>query len=169
MKKPSGKPVGASQDGDFDLSVVAGLAEIAAANDLSEVEVEREGLRIRVARERQTIAAAHVLAAPPVAIAAAPVVAGALNSIAAEPAAGAVEHPGTVKSPMVGTAYLRPSPDAKPFDEIGATVKTGDKLMLVEAMKTFNEIVAHKAGKVTQILVEDGAPVEYGQALMVIE
>lgn len=168
MKKPSGKPAVASQSGGFDLSLVSGLAKIAAANDLSEVEVEREGLRIRVARERQTISATHVLAAPPVAVAAAPL-AAATVAPAAEPAPTGAEHPGAVKSPMVGTAYLRPTPDAKPFIDIGEAVKAGDKLMLVEAMKTFNEIVAPKAGKVTQILVEDGAPVEYGQALMVIE
>jgi acetyl-CoA carboxylase biotin carboxyl carrier protein len=160
MKKPLGKPAVAAQADGFDLSVVAGLAEIAAANDLSEVEVEREGLRIRVARERQTVAAAQVFAGPPVAAA----------PVAPPPAvAGPSEHPGAVKSPMVGTAYLRPSPDIKPFVEIGDSVKSGDKLLLVEAMKTFNEIVAPKAGKVTQILIEDGAPVEYGQALMVIE
>ena len=70
---------------------------------------------------------------------------------------------------MVGTAYLRPSPEAKPFVEVGSMVKTGDKLMLVEAMKTFNDIVAPRAGKVVSILVADGAPVEYGQPLMVIE
>ncbi len=70
---------------------------------------------------------------------------------------------------MVGTAYLRPSPEAKPFVEVGSSVKAGEKILLVEAMKTFNEIVAPRAGKVTHILVEDGAPVEYGQALMVIE
>jgi acetyl-CoA carboxylase biotin carboxyl carrier protein len=167
MKKPSGNPAEATQAGGFDLTVVAGLAEIAAANDLSEVEVEREGMRIRVARERHTIAATQVLSAPPV-VAAAPVMTAAPNALVAA-AASTVENPGTVKSPMVGTAYLRPTPDAKPFVEIGATVKTGDKLMLVEAMKTFNEIVAHRAGKLTQIMIEDGAPVEYGQALMVIE
>ena len=167
MKKPSGKPAVVSEAGGFDLTVVAGLAKIAAANDLSEVEVEREGMRIRVARERHTIAATHVVAAPPVAVAA-PVSAAAPNPLAPD-AATPAESPGTVKSPMVGTAYLRPSPDAKPFVEIGAMVKTGDKLMLVEAMKTFNEIVAHRAGKLTQIMIEDGAPVEYGQALMVIE
>jgi acetyl-CoA carboxylase biotin carboxyl carrier protein len=169
MKKTSIKRVVASEAGGFDLAVVAGLAKIAAANDLSEVEVEREGMRIRVARERHAIAATHVLAAPPAAVAAAPVLAAAPNPLVAEATAGAVENPGTVKSPMVGTAYLRPTPDAKPFVEIGAMVKTGDKLMLVEAMKTFNEIVAHKSGKLTQIMIEDGAPVEYGQALMVIE
>jgi len=174
MKKPSGKPAVASEAGGFDLAVVAGLAKIAAANDLSEVEVEREGMRIRVARERHTIAATHVVAAPPVAVAAppvavaAPVSAAAPNPLAPEAAAPA-ENPGTVKSPMVGTAYLRPTPDAKPFVEVGATVKSGEKLMLVEAMKTFNEIVAHRSGRLTQIMIEDGAPVEYGQALMVIE
>jgi acetyl-CoA carboxylase biotin carboxyl carrier protein len=168
IKKPSGKPAVASEAGGFDLAVVAGLAKIAAANDLSEVEVEREGMRIRVARQRQTVTATHVLAAPPVAVAA-PVMAVASNTLTAESSAGAVENPGTVKSPMVGTAYLRPTPDAKPFVEVGVTVKAGDKLMLVEAMKTFNEIVAHRAGKLTQIMIEDGAPVEYGQALMVIE
>ena len=70
---------------------------------------------------------------------------------------------------MVGTAYLRPSPEAKPFVELGATVKAGDKLLLVEAMKTFNDIVAHRGGKVVSILVSDGSPVEYGQPLMLIE
>ena len=79
------------------------------------------------------------------------------------------DHPGAVKSPMVGTAYLRPNPDAKPFVEIGARVSAGDKLLLIEAMKTFNHIVAPKAGVVTAILVEDGQPVEYGEPLLVIE
>ena len=167
MKKPSDKPAVASQTGGFDLSVVSGLAKIAAANDLSEVEVEREGLRIRVVRERASVAASHVFVAPPAGPVAAPVAAAAPAAEAA--VAASAEHPGTVKSPMVGTAYLRPTPDAKPFIEVGAMVKSGDKLLLVEAMKTFNEIVAHKAGRVTEILIEDGAPVEYGQALMVIE
>ena len=79
------------------------------------------------------------------------------------------DGPGTVKSPMVGTVYLRSSVDAAPFVEVGAQVKTGDKVLLVEAMKTFNEIVAPRAGTVTGILVEDGQPVEYGQPLLVIE
>ena len=141
MKKPSGKPAVASEAGGFDLSVVAGLAKIAAANDLSEVEVEREGLRIRVARERQTVAADR----PRRSASRGRRRAGRRGR--AEPARRRsrrrpAEHPGAVKSPMVGTAYLRPSPDAKPFVEVGATVKAGDKLLLVEAMKTFNEIVA---------------------------
>ena len=92
---------------------------------------------------------------------------GAVSPLASAPAA--VEHPGTVKSPMVGTAYLRPAPETAPFVDIGTMVKPGDKILLVEAMKTFNEIIAPKGGIVTQILVADGEPVEYGQALFVIE
>ena len=145
----------------LDVSIVAALAEIAARHDLSEVEVDHNGLKIRVARERRPAAVVHTVAAAPVAIAPAPAT--------FSPAPPAEVHPGAVKSPMVGTAYLRASPESKPFVEIGGTVKAGDKLMLVEAMKTYNEIVATRAGRVTQIFVEDGSPVEYGQPLMVIE
>jgi acetyl-CoA carboxylase biotin carboxyl carrier protein len=81
----------------------------------------------------------------------------------------AADLPGAVRSPMVGTAYLRANPEAKPFVEIGSMVKVGDKLLLVEAMKTFNDIVAPRAGKVVSILVEDGSPVEYDQPLMIVE
>jgi len=160
MKKPSGKSAAEPTAGGFDLSVVAELAKIAGRHDLSEVEVERAGLRVRVARERRApVAFSHVVAEP----AAAP--APPAEAQVVEPA----ELAGAVKSPMVGTAYLRPSPEAKPFVEVGSPVKAGDKILLVEAMKTFNEIVAPQGGRVTHILVEDGAPVEYGQALMVIE
>jgi acetyl-CoA carboxylase biotin carboxyl carrier protein len=161
---PTKKSLGHSPAaGGFDLSVVAALAKIAGQHDLSEIEVEHSGLRVRVARERAApVAVSHVVAAP--ALAAAPAAPPPVEA----PIAPA-EHAGAVKSPMVGTAYLRPSPDAKPFVELGSVVKAGDKILLVEAMKTFNEIVAPRAGKVTHILVEDGAPVEYGQALMVIE
>lgn len=146
----------------LDVSIVAALAEIAARHDLSEVEVDHNGLKIRVARERRPAQVVQTLVAPaaaPVAVAPAPAVAA--------PAAEA--HPGTVKSPMVGTSYLRPSPESKPFVEIGTVVKAGDKLMLVEAMKTYNEISAPRAGRVIAIYVQDGSPVEYDQPLMVIE
>jgi acetyl-CoA carboxylase biotin carboxyl carrier protein len=164
MKKPQAKAAAPAKDvsrGGPDLSIVSALAKIASQHDLSEVEIEHEGLRIRVARER---AAAPGLAAF-VTPAAAPVVAAA----AAPSATAPVDHPGVVKSPMVGTAYRRASPEAKPFVEIGSVVKAGDKVMLVEAMKTFNEILAPKAGKVVDIFVEDTTPVEYGQALLAIE
>ena len=162
-KKPSGKSPAEPTAGGFDLSVVAELAKIAGRHDLSEVEVERAGLRVRVARERQRPGRSSPTSSPRRRRAAAG--AARVEAPVVEPA----ELAGAVKSPMVGTAYLRPSPEAKPFVEVGSSVKAGDKILLVEAMKTFNEIVAPRAGKVTHILVEDGAPVEYGQALMVIE
>jgi len=152
----------ASPSAGLDVSIVAALAEIAARHDLSEVEVDHNGLKIRVARERHPAPVVHAVAAPAAsyAVAAAP---------AAAPEPPAQDHPGAVKSPMVGTAYLRPSPESKPFVEIGSVVKVGDKLLLVEAMKTYNEIVAPRSGKVTEIFVVDGSPVEYAQPLMVIE
>ncbi len=140
--------------------LVESLADIATRLDLSEIEYQFGDLKIRVARQMAAALVPQPMAAPS---AVAPVgVVAAVSDVA-------VEHPGTVKSPMVGTAYLRPAPDSPAFVEIGATVKTGDKILLVEAMKTFNEIIAPKGGVVTQILVEDGQPVEYGQALFVIE
>ena len=171
MKKPTvASSAAASAAGGLDVSIVAALAKIAAQNDLSEVEVEHAGLKVRVARERHAPATVtHVVAAPaaasaPVAAAAAPAPATAAP-VEAKPG----DHPGAVKSPMVGTAYLRPSPESKPFIEIGSIVKAGEKILLVEAMKTFNEILAPRSGKVIHILVEDGTPVEYGQPLLVIE
>ena len=160
MKKPTPASSDAAATGGLDISLVAALAKIAGQHDLSEVEIEHNGLKIRVARERAPAAVTHMVAAP------APVPAAAPVAAADVPPA---EHPGAVKSPMVGTAYLRPSPESKAFVEIGAMVKAGEKILLVEAMKTFNEILAPKSGRVAQILVEDGTPVEYGQALMVIE
>jgi acetyl-CoA carboxylase biotin carboxyl carrier protein len=147
----------------IDPELVRELAELLNQTDLTEIEVEKGDLRVRVARNISTTvqvpAAAPMVAMPaPVAAAAAPV--------EAKPTAA---HPGAVPSPMVGTAYRRPSPDAKPFVEIGSVVKQGERILLVEAMKTFNDIVAPRAGKITAILVEDGQPVEYGEPLLVIE
>lgn len=144
--------------------LVESLADIAKRLDLSEIEYQLGELKIRVARQMATTpvqmpAPAHAAAAAPAAV-----------PVAAAAAADAMsEHPGTVKSPMVGTAYLRPAPESPPFVDVGSVVKAGDKILLVEAMKTFNEIIAPKGGTVTQILVGDGQPVEYGQALFVIE
>ena len=158
MKKPTSAPPAKPAAGALDISIVAALAKVAGQYDLSEVEIEHAGLKVRVARERRAASLTHVVAAPAAHAAAAP-----------EPGPSRVEHPGAVKSPMVGTAYLRASPESKPFVEVGAAVKTGDKILLVEAMKTYNEIVAPRAGKITHIFVEDGSPVEYDQPLMVIE
>ena len=146
----------------MDLSIVSALAEIAGAHDLSEVEVEHGGLRVRVVRERNAASVTHFVAAPAAPVAPA---APAAPTIEVPP----TELPGAVKSPMVGTAYLRPSPESKAFVEVGSLVKSGEKIMLVEAMKTFNDIVAPRAGKVVTILVDDGSPVEYDQPLMIVE
>ncbi|CAO4134286.1 acetyl-CoA carboxylase biotin carboxyl carrier protein [Methylorubrum extorquens] len=150
----------------FDPELVRELARMVAETDLTEIEVEKGDLRIRVARKIETVS---VQVAPSTPAAAAAPVAAAPAALAPAPAKSGAGHPGAVPSPMVGTAYLRPSPDAKPFIEIGTKVQAGDKLLLVEAMKTFNEIVAPRAGTVTAIFIEDGMPVEYGEALLVLE
>lgn len=156
-----------TKDQAIDPKLVRELAKLLAETDLSEIEVEKGDLRIRVAR--QLMAAAPMTVAVPAAhapaAAAAPAPAAAAPGIKAEAAISA----NTVTSPMVGTAYRRPSPDAKAFVEVGSVVKAGERVLLVEAMKTFNEIVAPRAGTVTAVLVEDGQPVEYGEPLMVIE
>ena len=149
----------------FDPELVRELAMLIAETDLTEIEVEKGDLRIRVARS---------LAAPPVVMAAPAPAAGAVTVASATPPDSATaqphgSHAGAVLSPMVGTAYRRPSPDTKPFIEVGSRVEIGDKLVLVEAMKTFNEINAPRAGTVTAIFVDDGQPVEYGEPLLVIE
>jgi acetyl-CoA carboxylase biotin carboxyl carrier protein len=145
----------------IDPELVRELAQLLNETDLTEIEVEKGDLRVRVAR---TITATVQVPAPAPVLSAAP--AAVANPAEGKPAA---THPGAVTSPMVGTAYRRPSPDAKPFVELGAEVKAGERILLVEAMKTFNDIVAPRAGKVTAILVEDGQPVEYGEPLLVIE
>jgi acetyl-CoA carboxylase biotin carboxyl carrier protein len=155
----------------FDPELVRELATLIAETDLTEIEVEKGDLRIRVARTvtaSVTVPVAQPAAYAPVAVPAPPPnpVGGASPGAAAKPAG---PHPNAVTSPMVGTAYRKPSPDAKSFIEVGAQVEVGEKLILIEAMKTFNEIVAPRAGVVTAIFVEDGQPVEYGEPLLVIE
>jgi acetyl-CoA carboxylase biotin carboxyl carrier protein len=148
----------------IDPELVREMAQLINETDLTEIEVQKGDLRIRVARTITATVMAPVGSAP---VMAAPVAAPAAAAPADAKAAAA--HPGAVNSPMVGTAYRRPSPEAKPFVEIGQEVKAGERVLLVEAMKTFNDIVAPRAGKVTAILVEDGQPVEYGEPLLVIE
>jgi acetyl-CoA carboxylase biotin carboxyl carrier protein len=167
MKKPSGVQTDGSAQSRVDVAAVDQLAQIVSKYDLSEIEISFGDLQVRLARERAS-AAASVAAIPQTVSAATH---AAQSAAAASPA---MEPPsadlaGAVKSPMVGTAYLRASPEAKPFVEVGAMVTVGDKLLLVEAMKTFNDIVAPRAGKVVSILVEDGSPVEYDQPLMIVE
>ena len=168
MKKPSGPRSDGPEQGLVDIVSIDQLAQIVAKYDLSEVEIDLGDLHVRVARERASPGPSLSATLPQtMTAAAAPGPTESFVSASAELAAP--DHPGLVKSPMVGTAYLRPSPDAKPFVEVGTVVKTGDKLLLVEAMKTFNDIVATRAGKIVSILIMEGSPVEYGQPLMVIE
>ena len=158
---------------DADVAFIQALAELLNENDLTEVQVKREygeddSLNVRVSRATQ---AAHVVTAPaPMPVAAAPAAAPAAPAAAA-PAASEdpADHPGAVTSPMVGTVYMQAEPDAPSFVSVGQQVKEGDTILIVEAMKTMNHIPAPRSGTVTRILVEDGAPVEYGAPLVILE
>jgi acetyl-CoA carboxylase biotin carboxyl carrier protein len=141
-----------------DEDMVRALARLLDETRLTEIEIEQGGLRVRVARQ-----AAVTYAAP---------TAEPARAIAVAMPAGALDpsqHPGVVASPMVGTAYRAPEPGAKPFCDVGTVVKAGDTLLVIEAMKTLNQIPAPKAGTVAQILFEDAQPVEFGEPLMIIE
>jgi acetyl-CoA carboxylase biotin carboxyl carrier protein len=144
---------------NIDSEAVRSLAALLDDTNLTEIEYESSGLRIRVARTAAPVAAA------PVAYAAAPAAAAAAPAAAGDDAAN---HPGAVKSPMVGVAYMSPEPGAAKFVNVGDSVAEGQTLLLIEAMKTFNPIRAPKSGKVTQILVTDGQPVEFGEPLLIV-
>jgi len=158
-KEPDDKTEsGASVDHD----VIRELAKLLDETGLTEIEFERGGVRVRVARHGQP-AVATVVAAPRAA-------AMSTDAPAVDPPAGDLsKHPGVVPSPMVGTAYLGPEPGARPYVEVGSQVRAGQTLLIVEAMKTMNQIPAPRAGRVVQILVEDAQPVEFGEPLMIIE
>ena len=153
---------------EIDASLVRQLAEILNETDLTEVEVERGELRIRVARE-VTVNAAPVQYAAAPAPAAAPVAAAAPVSMPSDPATIVARAGEEVKSPMVGTAYLQASPEAPPFVQPGDKVKKGQTLLIVEAMKTMNPIQAPRDGVVVEILVGDAQPVEFGEPLVLLE
>ncbi|RUU97472.1 acetyl-CoA carboxylase biotin carboxyl carrier protein [Mesorhizobium sp. M1A.F.Ca.IN.020.03.2.1] len=147
-----------------DQQLIRDLAGILNDTNLNEIEVELGDLKVRVSRQSQAV---HAVAAPlPMPSAA---VAGPAQAVAPAPATAADPSKNAVPSPMVGTAYLAPSPDAKAFIEIGQKVKEGQTLLIIEAMKTMNQIPSPRAGTVTAILIEDAQPVEYGMPLVVIE
>lgn len=148
----------------IDARLVRRLADILTETGLSEIEVEHGGLKIRVAKQLSA-APAHVTYAAP---AAAPPPAAVAPAAVSEAAPAARASGDEVKSPMVGTVYLQPEPGAEPFVKVGDTVAAGQTLMIIEAMKTMNPIPAAKAGRVVEILVEDGQPVEFGEPLVVI-
>ena len=150
-----------AKSGSDDGALIRELALLLDETGLTEIEIERTGLRVRVARN-VSIAASIPPSVQPGA-AAAPAVAAPVDI------ADLAKHPGVVPSPMVGTAYLASEPGVKPFIEVGAKVSVGQTLIIIEAMKTMNQIPSPRAGTVTQILVEDGQPVEFGEPLVIIE
>jgi acetyl-CoA carboxylase biotin carboxyl carrier protein len=151
---PNAKPT-------IDSALIRELAALLKETDLTEIEVEQPNLRVRVSRAAPATMAAAVAMPTNGPVAVAP------PSPPAE--LDAHHHPGAVKSPMVGTAYRSPEPNAKAFVEVGDRVSVGQTVLIVEAMKTMNQIPAPHAGTVTAILVEDGQPVEYGEPLVIIE
>jgi acetyl-CoA carboxylase biotin carboxyl carrier protein len=146
----------------IDHGAIRELAKLLDETGLTEIELQRDGVLIRVARNLHAAGARPQTVHP---------VAGVAAEAVTTPAAPIepAQHPGLVASPMVGTVYLGPAPGARPFVEVGSQVKAGETLIIIEAMKTMNQIPAPRAGTVIQILVEDSQPVEYGEPLMIIE
>ena len=157
-----------TKDLQFDPATIRELAQILRESDLTEIELVDNDMRVKLVRQVTVAAMAMPMAAAHAAPSAAPAAAAA-----AAPAAPAAEidadHPGAVNSPMVGVAYLSSEPTAAPFVTLGSKVAQGQTLLLIEAMKTYNQIKAPRAGTVTRILVESGTPVEFGEPLMIVE
>jgi acetyl-CoA carboxylase biotin carboxyl carrier protein len=160
-RKPGNPPM--AKTPAIDHGAIRDLAKLLDETGLSEIEIQRDGVSIRVARNLNTTGARTQPSETPT---------GAFPTAVAGPADVPIDptqHPGLVASPMVGVAYLGAAPGARPFVEIGGQVKAGETLIIIEAMKTMNQIPAPRSGTVTQILIEDGQPVEYGEPLMIIE
>ncbi len=149
----------------FDPDAIRALAALLAETGLTEIELAERDSRIRVVRAAPVAAAAPAASPAPIS----PTLVSGVTPAPPEPKADDAQHPGAVTSPMVGVAYLSPEPGAPPFVSVGQSVTAGQTLLLIEAMKTFNQIRAPRAGTVARILVNSGAPVEYGEALMILE
>lgn len=159
---------------DSDVNFIQALAELLRENDLTELRVKRDyaendSLDVKVGRYAQPAPQTVVAAAPTAAPVAAPAAATPSAPPTASEGADPADHPGAVTSPMVGTIYMAPEPGAAAFSSVGKTVSEGETLLIIEAMKTMNHIPAPKAGTIKRILVEDGAPVEFGAPLVIIE
>ncbi len=149
-----------SANDPLESRLIRDLAGILEETGLSEIEIEKAGLRVRVARNIQ-VSTVH-------AVSHAPVAAAAGSAVAPAPKPD-TSHPGLVTSPMVGTVYVAPSPGAAPFVKVGDSVTEGQTLLIIEAMKTMNQIPAPRAGRVTKIIISDGQPVEYGEPMLIVE
>jgi acetyl-CoA carboxylase biotin carboxyl carrier protein len=167
----TGKDTG--EKGSAEQKLIRELAELLNESGLSEIEMEKSGLRVRVARTVSISAQPLVHAAPasyvPAAASSAGPSATAAGAPAAAPAGDPTKHPGVVKSPMVGTAYRSPEPSAPAFIEVGTRIQQGETMLIIEAMKTMNQIPAPRSGTVTAIFFENGQPVEFGESLAIIE
>jgi acetyl-CoA carboxylase biotin carboxyl carrier protein len=160
-RKPEDTAEAGSSEKSGDTALIRELASLLDETGLTEIEIERAGFRVRVARNISIAASIpasqpHPSAAP-------------LPAAGAAPVSDIAQHPGMVPSPMVGTVYWASEPGARPFIEVGAKVTAGQTLLIIEAMKTMNQIPSPRAGTVTQILIEDGQPVEFGEPLVIIE
>jgi acetyl-CoA carboxylase biotin carboxyl carrier protein len=153
----------------MDLRKLKTLIDLVSESNVSELEITEAEGKVRIVKSAPVAAAAYAVAPRVQAVAVAPAQVAPGAAIAAEPVAAPAPTGHVVKSPMVGTFYRASSPGAKPFVEVGSTIKEGEAICIVEAMKILNEIEADKGGTVTQILVENGQPVEYGQPLFIIE
>jgi acetyl-CoA carboxylase biotin carboxyl carrier protein len=157
-RKPGSPPMPKSPN--IDHKVIRELAKLLDETGLTEIAIEQDGVSIRVARHAGVAGTRARTAELPVAIP---------TAAPTDVRLDAAQHPGVVASPMVGTAYRSPEPGARPYVDVGSEVKAGDTLLIIEAMKTMNQIPAPRSGTVIQILIEDGQPVEYGEPLMIIE
>ena len=148
----------------IDQDLIRQLALLLKETDLSEIEIEQDDFRIRVARGGASSRSVHVEPAP-TQTPSLPAAPAAPSAASADP----LRHPGCIPSPMVGTVFRSPEPGARPFVEVGDTVRAGQTILIIEAMKHMNEVTAPKAGTITAILVEDNQPVEFGEPLMIVE
>jgi len=159
------------KDATTDQALIEAIAKLLNEQNLAEIEIEREDLRVRVTRSYANSGVQQVMVPAPPPVPTAPVPTAAVGSAAAAKMAAddLASHPGTLTSPMVGTAYLSPEPGKPAFVTVGSRVSEGQTILIIEAMKTMNQIPAHKSGVIARLLVEDASPIEYGQPLAVIE
>jgi acetyl-CoA carboxylase biotin carboxyl carrier protein len=160
------------KDAPADQALIEAIAKLLNEQNLAEIEIEREDLRVRVTRSYASSGVQQIMVPappPPPALPAQSTAPAGSASKAAAPADDLASNPGTLTSPMVGTAYLSPEPGKPVFAAVGSRVSEGQTILIIEAMKTMNQIPAHKSGVIARILVDDASPVEYGQPLAVIE